>query len=1505
MKKFMIRKLFARAKGIAGLSLACLTLTLSGCSDVPQEEDASKTKGTQVSITITPAEAFVIKSGAIGFSASGGDSTSYNFSVISGPGSITTSGIYSPGGQSGLAVISVTDVKGNSTKAKITVYEPVSIAEISGGVAYNATTTLVASGGVPPYTFSVESGGGTVDAASGLFTAPETGSASIVKVVDSKKNKGIRSIALYSSFTVSPAAESLVYSEQSTLTVSGGMSPFTYSILSGGVGTVSDSGVFSAGTTAGTSTVQVTDAGGHTMQATFTVFPSIAMTPTSVTLPAGTTHSFSATGGVPPLAFELVSGSGNINSTTGIYTAPANGGSAVVKVVDAKGHSVSANISIFVPAPITITPSTLHLLTSASQAYTGAGGIPPYLFSIQSGGGSINPSTGVYTAPAAAGAVVIKIQDSIGASAAATVNVFVPLAISPISSSLFVNGLQTFTASGGVSPYTFSITSGGGIIDANSGIYTAPAVSGSTNIRVTDSLGNTANASIIIIDLLTITPAAKTLAVNNTFSFVAVGGFGGNVFSIQSGGGSINSSTGFYTAPAAAGSAVILVTDSQGGTATANVTINAALAISPTSKTMVANATQTFTATGGVAPYTYSLQSGTGSINSTTGVYTAPTTIGSAVVLVTDSLGNSSTSTITINNNLTISPTTAVLVVSNTNTFSAAGGVPPYTFSIQSGGGTINASSGLYTAPLSAGSAVIRVADSAAHTATAAVTINSALTLSPSTFYMYTNGTKNLTASGGVSPYTYSVLSGTGTVDSVTGVFTAGPSADTTVVTVTDSLGNVATATGTITDPLVISSSSTVFVVDSVSSVSATGGSGIYAFSVVSGSGVIDSVSGDFTAPSISETDVLRVTDSLGNTADISVVIYDQIAISPSSQTLVANGNQTFVGSGGYGSLTFSVSQGAGTINSSTGAYIAPSSAGTETVRVTDSLGNFAEATVTVFAGLTISPNTKTLATNRKVTLTAAGGMAPYSFSLISGEGSIDPDTGVYIAPSSAGNAQVQVTDSLNNTSTSTINIISISKVVSNPQATHSCALFSNGGLKCWGNNASGQLGYGNTTSRGTGTTSTTGMGDNLPFVTPILGKMAKDVVVGGSHTCVILQDDTATCWGANTKGQLGQGNNYTYGKTTATTTCNGTSLSCAMSQLAAINFGGQSTIKRIYAGNVHTCAILMDDSTRCFGDNSKGELGINSTTNIGTTAAQMTALAAIGLGSGKFATSLALGDLHTCALLNDGNVRCWGNNANGQLGVDSVVLYGNATTTGATCVGNKACAMSELLNLNPINLGQSAKAIRAGVSMSCAILNDNSAKCWGNNSKGELGQNNTIKYGNSTATSGTSRTITNLTPLTGTSLGMGSGSSIIDLAISYYSSGSASGVCAISDTSKVKCWGGNSTYQAGIATGTSATTIVSIGTTATASSTAATMTSTATGTTSYTNLTNIGTSAVPGSLMGGAGYYCTVINSNSDVKCWGNNAKGQLGMENTTSLGSRGSQMGDGLLILVFAGAR
>ena len=209
--------------------------------------------------------------------------------------------------------------------------------------------------------------------------------------------------------------------------------------------------------------------------------------------------------------------------------------------------------------------------------------------------------------------------------------------------------------------------------------------------------------------------------------------------------------------------------------------------------------------------------------------------------------------------------------------------------------------------------------------------------------------------------------------------------------------------------------------------------------------------------------------------------------------------------------------------------------------------------------------------------------------------------------------------------------------------------------MKCWGRNDHGQLGQGDTVSRGfeVGT-----MGDDLPPVDLGTGRTAIAVAAGIAHTCALLDDHTVKCWGFGLSGQLGQGD----------TADRGDSPGELGDNLAAIDLGTGRTATAIASGGYHNCAILDDASVKCWGYDNFGELGLGYFEITGDEVGEMgDNLPAVDLGTGRTATAIAAGLAHTCAILDDGTAKCWGANTNGQLGQGDIGHRGNNPATWAT----------------------------------------------------------------------------------------------------------------------------------------------------------------------------------------------------------------------------------------------
>jgi len=265
----------------------------------------------------------------------------------------------------------------------------------------------------------------------------------------------------------------------------------------------------------------------------------------------------------------------------------------------------------------------------------------------------------------------------------------------------------------------------------------------------------------------------------------------------------------------------------------------------------------------------------------------------------------------------------------------------------------------------------------------------------------------------------------------------------------------------------------------------------------------------------------------------------------------------------------------------------------------------------------------------------------------------------------------------------------------------HTCAILDNKSVKCWGSNMYGQLGLGDTSDRGDASGK---MGNKLPSVDLGKGRSATAISAGYQHTCALLDDKSVKCWGSNGYGQLGLGDK------------NGRGLKSGEmgDKLPAVDLGKGRVATAISAGSVHTCALLDDKSVKCWGYNNKGQLGLGDTNHRGDESGEMgDKLPAVDLGKDRVATAISAGSYHTCALLDDKSVKCWGRNDYGQLGLGD-----------KNGRGDESGEMGD--NLPAVDLGTGtgrvATAISAGSYHTCAFLYDKSVKCWGVNTLGTLG---------------------------------------------------------------------------------------------------------------------------------------------------------------------------------------
>ncbi len=285
----------------------------------------------------------------------------------------------------------------------------------------------------------------------------------------------------------------------------------------------------------------------------------------------------------------------------------------------------------------------------------------------------------------------------------------------------------------------------------------------------------------------------------------------------------------------------------------------------------------------------------------------------------------------------------------------------------------------------------------------------------------------------------------------------------------------------------------------------------------------------------------------------------------------------------------------------------------------------------------------------------------------------------------------------------------------------HSCATDPAGGLHCWGRNNHGQLGDGTTTNRWT--------------PTPVSGLSSgvDAVAAGRDHTCALEAGGTVLCWGDNSHGQLGDG----------TTT----------SRLTPAPVQGLSGVVAIGSGDHHVCAITSTGGLKCWGWNIYGQLGYGGPAGAGDV--RTTPVNVVGLASGV--AGVTGGGFHTCAYTTQGAAFCWGWNLFGQVGDDSttdrnvpVAVSGlSAGVIAMATGGTQSCALSTAGALkcwgdnafgqvgdgtridrhapvDVVGMGSGVAAITAAGDHTCALTGQLS--CWGLNGFGQLGDGTTTR---------------------------------------------------------------------------------------------------------------------------------------------------------------------------------
>jgi alpha-tubulin suppressor-like RCC1 family protein len=261
------------------------------------------------------------------------------------------------------------------------------------------------------------------------------------------------------------------------------------------------------------------------------------------------------------------------------------------------------------------------------------------------------------------------------------------------------------------------------------------------------------------------------------------------------------------------------------------------------------------------------------------------------------------------------------------------------------------------------------------------------------------------------------------------------------------------------------------------------------------------------------------------------------------------------------------------------------------------------------------------------------------------------------------------------------------------PAASHTCALVEGGKVRCWGGGTYGQLGYGNVNN--IGDNETPASAGDVP-----LGGVALQVTAGEYFSCAIVDDGKVRCWGLR-------------GPTVRSATATSANIGDDELPSSVDHVFLGTPAKLIASGRRHTCALATDESVHCWGLNSNGQLGLGTIAALGDNETPSIG-GFINFAGGKV-ISLALGYSSSCALLDSGKVRCWGNNTYGQLGQGNLVQIGDNESPNT---------------IEPIDIGPSITHISANWHHVCTRGQDSGVRCFGRSEYGQLGYANILNVG-------------------------------------------------------------------------------------------------------------------------------------------------------------------------------